>query len=342
MNTSAFGLDIGSSSIKAVWLEKQAKGYKLLSAITLPSPPKGMLSDALADQEQMAAMIKRAVIDGKIKTQKVCISLPENQVYTKVLDMPVLSDKELSSAIYWEAEQYIPVPLVSVTLDWQVLSRPKEQKGGTMQILLVGAPTALLNKYINILKMATLRPAAVETEVLSTIRALVASPNFPTTLIITIGAVSTSLVIVREGVLVFTYSIPVGGVAINRAIATDFGFTNPQAEEYKKIYGMSTETLGGKIGQATKPILLSIVQEVKKALSFYSQKYKTESPIQQILLSGGTAKLPGLNLFFAQQCNVETAIASPWNVLASQSVAKEVIADASDYTIAVGLAMREV
>ncbi len=66
----------------------------------------------------MAATIRKLVEQTRIDSKNVNIALPESQVYTKVIDMPVLSDRELSSAIVWEAEQYIPVPLANVTLDW--------------------------------------------------------------------------------------------------------------------------------------------------------------------------------------------------------------------------------
>jgi type IV pilus assembly protein PilM len=208
-----------------------------------------------------------------------------------------------------------------------------------MQVLMVGAPTMLVKKYQKILLMAGLTINSMETEILSTIRSLVLGENFPPTLIISIGAVSTSFAIVRNGVMVFTYSMSMGGAAINRAIATDFGLTPVQAEEYKKVYGVSGKSLGGKIGQATEPILNSILMEAKKSLAFYAQKYK-DTPIRQILLSGGTAKLPGIEIFFANNSGIETAIANPWKVLSSQAVPKAVLDNASDYTIAVGLAMR--
>jgi type IV pilus assembly protein PilM len=141
--------------------------------------------------------------------------------------------------------------------------------------------------------------------------------------------------------MVFTYSMSIGGAAINRAIATDFGLTPQQAEEYKRVYGISGKSLGGKIGKATEPILNSILGEIKKSIAFYSQKYKDDSPIRQIILSGGTAKLPGIEVFFANNSGIETAIANPWKVLASQQMPKEILDNASDYTIAVGLAMRD-
>lgn len=345
MNKKAFGLDIGATTMKLVWLGTKNEGYVLNSCMISPTPPKGILSSSPIDEEEMSNAIKKAVSDANIKTKFVNIALAENQVYTKVIDMPNLSDRELSSAIYWEAEQYIPVPLSNITLVWSVLKRPaKVAENEKMQVLMVGAPTALIQKYQKIIGMAGLTINSMETELLATVRSLASvgkGEPFPPSLIVNIGAVSTSLTIVREGVMIFTYSTQIGGAAINRAIATDFGLTSQQAEEYKKVYGVSGKSLGGKIGEATAPILLSIVSEVKKALAFYTQKYKDDLPIRQIVLSGGTAKLPGIEIFFAENCGIETVMANPWKILSSQQVPKEILDNASDYTIAVGLAMKD-
>src|SRR5690242_17293584 len=108
MKHQPFGLDIGATTMKLVSLEPRNKGYFLKAALTQPTPPKGMLSESPLDQEEMAQAIKKIVEDAKLPVKDVTIALAENQVYTKVIEMPVLSDSELSSAIYWEAEQYIP------------------------------------------------------------------------------------------------------------------------------------------------------------------------------------------------------------------------------------------
>lgn len=340
MNKKPFGLDIGASTIKLVWLAETKNGFILKSAYKAATPVKGMLSESPLDQEEMAQAIQRAVVEAKITTKFVNVAISENQVYTKVLEMPTLSDRELQSAIYYEAEQYIPVPLSSITLTWSVLERPqKTESMEKMQVLMVGAPNLIINKYQRILGMAGLEISALETEILSAIRALVQESDFPPTLIVNIGAISTSFAIVRGGIMIFTYSQAIGGSAINRAIATDFGFSQVQAEEYKKQYGVSGETLGGKISRATEPILNAILEEIKKSLAFYSQKYK--DPIAQILLCGGTARLPGIDAFFAKNSGVETVIANPWKVLIPSEIPKEILDSAPDYAIAVGLAMRE-
>ena len=338
-SNNTFGLDIGATSMKAVWLDHTSKGFLLKSALSQPTPAKGMLSESPLDQEEMAQAIRKIVSDGHITTPHVNIALPENQVYTKVLDVPQLSDNELQSAIYWEAEQYIPVPLATITLDYTVLKKP-EKTGEKMTVLLVGAPTSLIDKYEKVITMSGLYIETVETEILSAIRALMLTPNSPPTIIVNIGAISTSFAIIKSNIIVFTYSIPVGGTAINRAIASDLGFSVQQAEEYKKTYGLKDSSVGGKLGKATEPILATVISEIKKAVAFYEERYKNEESISQVLLSGGTAKLPGIDVYFARNTGVESAIANPWKMLADQEVPKDIIDNAVDYTVAAGLAVR--
>ncbi len=343
MNSKSFGLDIGISTIKAVWLFSAKNGFIVDASITSPSTQKGMLSESPLDEEEMAQAIIKTITDAKITSKSVNIALPENHVYTKVIEMPNLSDRELSSAIYWEAEQHIPVPLSTVTLAWSILKRPqKEAVSEKMQVLMVGAPTLLIKKYQKITTMAGLSINVLETEILSIVRALVTSQDFPPSVVINIGAVNTSLALIRDGVIIFTYSIPTGGLAISRAITTDFGLTPEQAEEYKRTYGVSTHAFGEKVGKAAEPILNSIMTELKKALAYYSDKYKNDKPIRQILLTGGTAKLPGIDAYFVQHTNIETVTASPWKILVDQNTLPKAILDnGPDYTIAVGLAMRD-
>ncbi len=344
MNKKSFGLDIGESTIKAVELSGSKESLSLSASIAFPSTPKGMLSESPIDEEDMARAIKKTLSDGGISTKNANIALPDNQVYTKVVEMPYLSDRELSSAIYWEAEQYIPIPLPNVTLSWNVIKRsPKPKQGDKMTVLMVGAPTIIIDKYKKVLEMAKISINTLETEILSAVRALTFSlpQNSQTpSIIIIIGAVNTSLAIIIGRDLIFTYSLPVGGMALNRAISADFGMSHVQAEEYKITYGISTSPQGQKIVRATEPIMSAILTEVKKAVIYFSQKYK-DIRIEQIILSGGTARIPGFDKYFAQGSGIETIVANPWKVLANQNIPKEVLASGADYSIAVGLALKD-
>ena len=341
MKSTAFGLDIGSTSIKVVWLDREKNVLTYVSSSSTPTPMPGMQSESPFDQQEVAQQINKLVIDAKISTDNVNIALPENHVFTKVISMPVLSEKELQSAIYWEAEQYIPAPLDTMALDWSILQRPTtvlpEDK---MQVLLVAAPLTLIKRYQTILELAGLTIVSIETEVLSTIRSLVPSDNAPTSLIVSIGSMTTMLCIVQRGTIIFNYSIPLGGLAMSRAIASDFGLNPAQAEEYKRVYGLSDKSFGGKLGKAIEPILTAILSEIKKATTFYGDKYKN-TPISQILLTGGGASLPGITMYFAQNLSIETVIANPWKMQNIVNVPQSIEVKGPEYSVAVGLALKE-
>jgi type IV pilus assembly protein PilM len=342
MKSNAFGLDIGTASVKLVWLNREKNSLEYVTSFFGSTPSTGIQSESPFDHQELARVLSKYVTDAKINTNYVNVALPESQVFTKVIDMPVLSDKELSNAIYWEAEQYIPAQLDTMTLDWSVLRRPLEAKSEEkMQVLLVAAPLQLVKRYQSIFELAGLNLTSVETEILSVIRSLIASPTSPTSLILHIGSMSTSIAIIRTGILVFNYSVPLGGIAMTRGIAADFGFSPTQAEEYKKVYGMSDKNFGGKVGKAIEPILTEIVSEVRKSMSFYTEKYKNDFPISQMLLSGGGATLPGIDLYFVQNIGIETVIANPWKILNIEKVPSDVQARGPEYAVAVGLALKE-
>jgi type IV pilus assembly protein PilM len=337
---SSFGLDIGTNSMKAVYLVKNGLSVVFRSSIVAETPASGMSADASLDQEEVAQTIRKMVVDAKIPAREVHLALPDNLVYAKVISMPVLSDKELASAIYWEAEQHIPVPLESISLDYKILKRDNsKQKVSQMHVLLVGAPYSVLNRYKKIFELSGIDISSLETEMLSVLRSTV-TENYPDSLIINIGSLGTSIAIVQKGLPLFLYSIPLGGLSMNRSIATEFGFSAKQAEEYKKIYGLEDATFGGKIRTAIEPILMSLITEIKKALSYYTEKNKEEYPIKQIILSGGTARLPGIAPIFVKHTGIETVIVNPWKSLNINGVPQELTERGPEYAIAVGLAIK--
>src|SRR3990167_3156469 len=126
--TKLIGLDIGSKTIKVVELERSGKINKLVTVGVSAAPPKGLLSELPLDHMALAEAIKKTCLDARVTTRRVNIALPESMAFTRVIEMPMLSDKELASAIRWEAEQYIPLPLSEAILDYQIMGKDMSGK----------------------------------------------------------------------------------------------------------------------------------------------------------------------------------------------------------------------
>ncbi|MCH7541979.1 type IV pilus assembly protein PilM [Patescibacteria group bacterium] len=336
-----FGLDIGTYSIKAVQFSGSAEKPVFIAAGQVRTPPKKQNVDAQKSNSEIANAIKTLHKEAHMSTNKVITAFPESQIFTRVVEMPQLSSSELKKAINWEAEQYVPIPINEVKLDWQILGDSKTT--GKVEVLLIAAPINLINQYMDILKQAGLSPLSLETEITAVSRSLVQRiEGAPTTMVISIGASTTDLSIIEDRRISFTRSIASGGLALARGVAQELGFETDQAIEYMKTYGLDPTSLEGKIMQAIKPVFDIIVNEVKRSLAFYATKHP-ESQVKRVIVTGGTAKLPGLVVYLAEALGLEVQVGNPWEGISMPSqIAKKLTEDATSYAVAVGLALKQV
>ena len=333
MPSPAIGLDIGSYSIKLIELMRYGDRVTLIAAGSIPMPPK-------AETEAVAIAGRQLIKDVGTKSRNVMIALPESKVFTRVIEVPQLSARELASAIKWEAEQYIPLPLEQVNVDYTVLREAKDTGTNKMEVLLVAAPKSLVDRYMNIVELAELTAVGAETEIIATSRAVARSiPTVKTVMVVSMGALTTDIAVLKGGVLTFTRSVGSGGEAITRSIAQNLDFSQSQAEEYKRTYGLAKDKLEGKIALAAKPIMDTVVAEMKRAIAFFEEKYKDQH-IETILLTGGTARLPGMVVYLAETFNIEVQLANPWVGIAKDARFTMLNTEGPNFCVAVGLALR--
>lgn len=339
------GLDIGLSSIKVVVLSHREKPQRLISLGHVNAPQPGIISDADLDLESVATAIKNLMNEIKPPNKDVVVALPESKIFTRVVyDLPFLTNEELAQAIRYAAEEFVPMPIQEVNLNYQVIYRsPQKGPKSRTVVFVVASPKNLIDKYLRVLGMAELKPLAIETELIAATRALVGSNQFsPTTLIIQLGAATTDFAIVSDGLILLTRSIPTGGAALTRAISQAFNFELIQAEEYKKVYGLLEDQLEGKLFQSLKPIVDVVLNETKRVIQGHESQ-NPQRPVKRIVLSGGGAQLPGLVIYFANTLGLEVQEADPWFTISKDpSLKTKLASNGAQFSVAVGLAQREV
>lgn len=333
-----FGLDIGSHNIKIIELNRRGGKYFLSAFGSGPSTIKGLLSEAESDLVALAEAIKKLLRETGIRTRNVVSALPQDQVFTRLVTLPPLSEEELNSAIKWEAEQYIPLSLEEVILTHEIIGKKKEDSKEKLEVLLAAAPKNLVEKTLKVLQLAGLNPLSLEMEMTAIARSLV-SPGYPSVLLVDLGAKATDLAVVENGQVVLIHSIPTAGEALTRAISFELGLETSQAEAYKKAYGADIKKLEGKVSAALNPILEVILKEIEKLIKF-SQTERKE--IQGVILTGGTAIMPEMTGFLAKKLGLEVQVGNPFGQIVEDEMVKRVPqTDLPFYSVAVGLAMKE-
>lgn len=337
MANPLFGLDIGRSFIKVVQV-KVAGGKKYLAAAaSAQTPSGGIMNESPIELRKLSDSIKTCVDAAKISAGRCAISLIESQVVTRLIRMPNLTDKELAAAINWEAEQYIPLPVKDVNLQYKVISRPTDSSAA-MDILLIAAPKRVINKYLKVVKDAGLAVAAMETESTALVRALVKKED-PVTILVSLGAVSTELVVVKDTNVLFTRSIATGGINLTRAIMTEFNLPSDQAEEYKHTYGILEDKLSGKVASVLKPILDILVSEILKSVEF-TKSHVGDSPVGRLVLCGGGAFLPGFSQFLTERTSMEVSLGDAFVDFVKEGLILKMTGRGVVFSVACGLALR--
>ena len=146
------GLDVGSSSIKAVELRKKGGAIEVAHLGLEPLASDIVVDSMIVDSGTVSTAISKLFTDCAIKTRNVATAVSGHSVIVKKISLPSMSDQELAETIQKEAAQHIPFDLGDVNLDYQILS--EETGNPQMDVLLVAVKKDKILNYTNVLSMA--------------------------------------------------------------------------------------------------------------------------------------------------------------------------------------------
>lgn len=334
------GIDFGTHSVKAVELGSILMGKPRLVNLGSQATPKGVInSEDKMDQKKLADVLKKLYDASGIRNNKVVMALPEFSVFTRFLELPGVKKEELKDTVYYEAKQYIPLPLNEVQLDYIPIGFNTEKNAP--RVLVVAAARKVIDIYVNIAIEANLDLIAIETESVAMGRAMYRATGKKDLVMLDFGANNTDMSILSEGNLVFSQSIAIGSDSLTQAIVNKFNFDSSRAEEFKRNYGLVANVLEGKIAKVLAPIMDSIMVEVRRGVEFYKSRTLSIAPVDYIL-SGDGALLPGLKEYVSKALNVSATLAMPWNNIVIDPKFNDIaMKGAPSYSVAIGLALKD-
>lgn len=358
-----FGIDVNDFSLRIVKLKKHRRGFRIVSFHEQNIKPGIVQEGVIQDQTALARVIASAcsLVHGKkLETVHAIVSLPEEKSFSQVIQMPVMTQEELATAVPLEVENYIPLAIDKVYMDFQVIEKHADKENNKHVDLLINVmPKTIIDSYVACFKEAGLVPYILEVESQAITRALIKrGASLPPVILIDLGSASTSFIIVSSGAIRFTSSIPVSSEQLTKAIATSLNIEMSKAENLKLTYGLSGQKSGGRTGaeasdiaamvQAMNPLLEELASQIKKYITFYRDHVTNDfvesaGNIKNILLCGGGANLKGLPEFLSQQIGLPVEIGNPLsNIMAEKHGGSNSfpLKKALSFTTALGLALR--
>lgn len=343
------GVDVGTSNIKIVQLKPKDQKFELETYGLVNTSYQISSKGSGNEIEKTAGLLKNLIQKAGVTTNKIVASLPNSVVFMSVIEMPKMPETELKIAIESEAKKYVPLPLSEVALSWSLIEATKQKinKNSNLgainnpgnekkrdKILITAVPTIVIDNYIKVFEQAGLEPIALEIEALSLIRSLVGEDT-KSVLLIDIGAKSTSLNLVDNGYLRLSKNLNIGGDTVTTSIAQSLSVNFTRAEQFKKDFGLTGA--GQQIPQIMRPILDVIKNEAQQLIGLFESRGER---IEQVLLSGGGAKIPSLSEYFSA-LGKPVLLSNPLTNVIYPDDLKSVIEPLGlNLALAMGLAMR--
>jgi type IV pilus assembly protein PilM len=340
-----FGLDISSSSVKMIEIVDAGKGaYRVERYAIEPLPREAVVDGNINNLEAVAESVKRAHKRLATRTKHVAMAVPSGAVITKkIIVQAGLREDELEIQVETEANQYIPFALDEVNLDFQLVgpapSNPEEE-----EVLIAATRKEKVEDRVAVAESAGLRALVMDVESYAQQSALALVvqqlPNGgkdQNIAVVDIGANVMNVTVLRNDQSVYTREQAFGGNQLTQEIVSRYGMSVEEAENAKRSGGLpddyETEVL--------RPFMDNLSMEVQRALQFFftSTQYNA---VDQILLAGGSAVIPGLDEAVNTRTQVPTMVANPFAAMQTSSriQLKRLLADAPSLIIACGLAMR--
>jgi type IV pilus assembly protein PilM len=349
---SYVGVDIGGSSIKLVELADKDGRSELMTYGYLERSTHAKKESYIDQPDEAADIIKKVVKQAEVKSRRAYTALPSPLVFSSILNLSNIDVKDLSSKekltrdVEQEAIKILPMALEEMVLDWKVIGdteKLKSKKSGekvNVRVLVTAASKNLIQKYIDIFKKADLELLSLETESFAMIRSLVGKDK-STIMIVDIGAVSTDITVVDMGVPHFDRSVNVGGLDVTKEIAKVLNIKVSQAEQFKRDLVAKPE-LQEKVPINLQKMFDPILNEVRYVINFFlKQPENKNKKVEKIILTGGSAYIPGMSAYFTDSLNIRTFIGNPWaRVIYPEEIKDVLFKIGPRFSIAIGLAMQ--
>src|SRR5438876_3055555 len=339
------GLDIGSSSVKAVELQRKRGRLDLLSLGYENLQTDSIVDGQIMELNNVSNVIANIFNEHKIATTRVAAGVSGHSVIVKNIVLPQMSEDELQESFSWHAEEHIPFDISDVNLDYQITGNSSD----ALHVLLAACKRDKIANLKQAIQLAGKQPAVIDVDAfaLQNCYELNYQPQ-PGQIValLNVGASTTNINILNGTRSVFTRDASVGGNQYTGLLQKELGLTFEQAEAVKR--GMALPE--GSAPRSIEPILETVSDilalEIQKTMDFYRATAEDgESAVQKILISGGGSKLTGLMEYLAHRFEIPVEVFDPFRQIRVDARSfdpdymREVV---PEMAIAVGLALRGV
>lgn len=330
-----FGFDIGHGSLKVMQIER-GKHSRVVGYGTTTFDPSAIEDGVITNHATIAkstnALFNNQLI-GDITTRRAVVAIPSYRTFTRLISLPPLSGKELKEAVSIEAEQYIPMPLSELYIDYNVINRDAEK----IDLFAIAVPRKIVDSHLQLMDILGLETVGVGTTIDAAGQLFLEDKQSDVpAILVDFGSLSADITIFDKHML-FSGTVSGGGEVFTERIREILGVSHAEAHIIKTKYGLGASKKQKEIVAALDPVLSQLAQEIRRMIRYYEDRYGSERKITQIVTLGGGANMPGLSDYLTSNLRLAVRACDPWEYCEFHGLQPPSKADKPMYATVMGL-----
>jgi type IV pilus assembly protein PilM len=339
------GLDIGSSSVKAVELGRKGSALQLLNMGFENLQTDTVVDGQIMELNNVSNVISNIFSEHQIRTPRVAAGVSGHSVIVKNIVLPQMSQEELQESFSWHAEEHIPFDIADVNLDYELTSKSSE----SLHVLMAACKSDKIANVKQAIQLAGKQPVIIDVDAFALQNCY--EVNYDprpgeVVALLNIGAATMNINILNGTRSVFARDASVGGSQYTSLLQKELGLSFEQAEGVKRGMPLPEGIEPRPIQPIIETVSDILALEVRKTMDFYrATAEEGEAAIQKILLAGGGSKLPGLAEYLAKRFEIPVEVFNPFRQIEvddkkfDPDYMREIV---PEMAVAVGLALRGV
>lgn len=359
---SPVGLDISSNTIRAVQLKPYSPKPIVLRYAEIVA--KDAVKDGeIIDIDKAAEAVNHLWRINKIPERRVVLGIANQKVIVRLITMPEMKDDELKSAIEFQAQDHIPIPVEEAILDYKVVGEYKNEAQEKMiEVLIVAAQRDMVSSQIQTLEKAKLKPLVVDLSSFSLARSLLEVPAIvpeekeieearKAVGLVDIGEDVTNIAIVENYIPRFTRVASIAdntfikalmdGMSVNveeaERLKNEYGFT--PAKEEKSTAKKTEKEKAEKVREVLGDEAIRFISELKRSFDYALAESVRADKIDKIIITGKGCLTPNIIDQIQSSFQSKIELGSPL-ISVTTNGQKELEEKSYSYAISIGLALR--
>lgn len=334
-----FALDIGTTAVRVVHLSGANGSWTLERYSSAPVDIKISNSDSVHDQQKLGEIIMTAIGQAGVRTKDVILGVPSDKMFATVVELPDMAPNELASTIKYQAEQYIPMNVDEVKLDWASLGKSINDPTKN-EVLLASVQNSFIEGRLDLIEGLGFNVVAIEPDSLALTRSLLPSSIQDARVIVEIGDFRTDIIVTYGDVPRLMRSLPTGMQSLVKATAQNLNIKPDQAAQFIMKFGMQTDKLEGQVFRALQSTVDQLVIEIEKSVKFFQTKYPSV-PVGGMILSNYGVTIAGFSDYASQKISLRAELGNPWQrIRVNPTDQAQLQPLSSQFAVAIGLAQR--